>query len=417
MATAVLENTSTFGQNSVSSIPIPVPTGVTEGELLVSGLLIQNGSRLVNTVPSGWNFIDETKYGAGSEPKLRTYYKQASNSEPADYTWELDGTSHVAALMVRISGASIPHVDISEAAETSVITLDIPTVSTTNDNGLSLIFALGYDITQAIAPTATGYTNHDNAFGGVSRLSILSKSLPISGSTGTVTLDYNPEEQTYAYGQHLAINSTVIRDTEGCFEAGIKFQGTALKDFHTAAGRFEAGMQFTAAIGWHVAGRFEAGVQFNHTGSLKDYLLQGRFEAGVYFSGILRQSIWTLAGRFEVGIKFNEAYVGRGTGLTITGGSTDSEMVKFLESLREGDEFPVYLPFGGLEGKTGIARLLSRRYQDGQEFPDYEIEFIEQAHPKVINRLKEDTIVPTIPKRAGNLWRSVAELKRSQNKE
>src|SRR5512146_2086283 len=74
-------STSTNGAGSTSLV-LPLPAGTQAGDVLLTQVVINSTSSVI-TPPAGWNLILTTK--STSSVELATFYKAASDSEPAAY--------------------------------------------------------------------------------------------------------------------------------------------------------------------------------------------------------------------------------------------------------------------------------------------------------------------------------------------
>jgi PKD repeat protein len=109
---------------------IPTPSGTTAGDLLVSCLTLTGGA--VNGAPAGWSPIASAT--GATNPKVYGYYKVATASEPAGYTWTTTSVTGSAGI-ARYSGASgLDGPATSEASNTATTSAAVPGVTTTTAN-------------------------------------------------------------------------------------------------------------------------------------------------------------------------------------------------------------------------------------------------------------------------------------------
>lgn len=122
-----------------TAITIDKPAGTQAGDLLVAALMLDRGTRIEVTTPSGWALLrrsDASRYVG-----MATYYRIASASEPSSYSFPLDETSKWAASISRISGAdSEKPIDISGRATGKKGDVTAPSLTTRSDNTLVLAF-------------------------------------------------------------------------------------------------------------------------------------------------------------------------------------------------------------------------------------------------------------------------------------
>jgi len=148
--------------NTPGTLVINTPTHQ-EGDLLFLAITV-NGSAFVTGVPSGW--IEVGKTTAAAE-RLGLYYKLASSSEPASYTW----TVAVSAAALSFSVRNATNYQISTFSTTGTSTGTINSV-TTYSGGI-LIPLVGVDN----FGTLSSVTNGTYTFG----------SIVSSGSNGSTT--------------------------------------------------------------------------------------------------------------------------------------------------------------------------------------------------------------------------------------
>lgn len=421
-----------------SDITLDKPSGTTSGDLLVMSIAIQ-GADATATTPSGWTLLHNIDTGGASssgDERQYTFYKFAGASEPASYTVTLSAIKFAVGGIIRIVDAKNTAPADASGSDQTVSSINTSPVTTSADGGIYLIIAVQRDSTLNTS-SVSGYTQRgSNERVSNSTISFFTRDAPSSGSSGTETVNFSATVDDIAYSK-LAIEG--VKTVSGRFEAAIDMSSTLDTYYHAAQGRFEAvsdfnaeylhdhviSGQFDAAVAFDTAiyetisGRFEIASAFSGLLDKTYHNISGRFEAAIAASSGVAFDFRVLEGRFEAAINFDDSYAGRGTGLVWTfPSSVDSseesayELNKFLSQLRVGDEFPGYLPLAGVNGKTGTVRVVARRYNDSLETPDLDIQFIEYQDPEVINRLKEDSVIPFIPKSSGNLFRNIIELRK-----
>lgn len=92
--------------NASTSLVLPVPAGVQDGDLLIAFLTIalDNTSNDFST-PTGWTLLDDSVANPPGGSRSANFWKIAS-SEPANYTWNVAaGADDWAGVMVAYSGA------------------------------------------------------------------------------------------------------------------------------------------------------------------------------------------------------------------------------------------------------------------------------------------------------------------------
>lgn len=97
-----------------SSLAIPVPVGTQAGDILVAAV---NARSSISSIPSGWSVVDPaqtewfytgTAYVAGGFGQV--FYKVATGSEPASYTWGVSAATDISGIMLALQniGATQP---------------------------------------------------------------------------------------------------------------------------------------------------------------------------------------------------------------------------------------------------------------------------------------------------------------------
>ena len=180
------------------------PSGTVDGDLLVVGLMLDKGSDVSITPPSGWTLIRRTD--SGSNNGMATYYKVAGASEPADYDFGLSGGSSWAIGISRINGfdTSDP-VDVSQGDTGGSGDVDAPSVTTTVSNTLVLAF---YTNKKGATYTPDGGTSEQyddpNTSDGLPSNMLATFAKVTAGSTGVKTAQ--PSESDAWTGQKVAIS-------------------------------------------------------------------------------------------------------------------------------------------------------------------------------------------------------------------
>lgn len=125
------------GSGTTNTLTINKPTGTIANDVMVAAIVMRPLSATV-TPPTGWTEIHQS---AGNVPKLITYWKVASGSEPASYQWTIGNSPSnivggiVSVVGVRVSGP----VDVA-AGQSVAASLAFPTpnITTTVHNDLLL---------------------------------------------------------------------------------------------------------------------------------------------------------------------------------------------------------------------------------------------------------------------------------------
>jgi len=139
-------STSTSAANSFS---VNAPSGVTNGDLLVTVINFEKGSTEVINLLSGWTLLIRTNNTTNVGQAI--YYKVANN-EPASYTWTITQGSKTCIGVARISNASSSNI-LTNASTGSGTAVTAPTITTAVNNCLILAF-----YTNKSSGTYTGVT-------------------------------------------------------------------------------------------------------------------------------------------------------------------------------------------------------------------------------------------------------------------
>ena len=196
-------------------IVVPKPSGVVEGDLVVAHIaeyLLTTATSIPN-VPSGWTFIRSIISPGTLKVASYTYWKIAGGSEPADYTWSLDGDIKTGEIH-RFNGthATTP-INASAQASLNATALDSdpdsPSVTTTVANCLVISF-LAHNhaaLNQTHSPGASHVERSDfeagsTLFGGSN---MQERVFVAIGATGTVAHDCTETVATDAVMIRIAI--------------------------------------------------------------------------------------------------------------------------------------------------------------------------------------------------------------------
>lgn len=92
-------------------LTVPVPAGVQEGDEMVAYIARQVGSDF--TPPAGWDLVDgypvvAQQAGGGFQVNVWFYTRTATDTEPADYVWEVEGSAPCCGSIYASSDAGAP---------------------------------------------------------------------------------------------------------------------------------------------------------------------------------------------------------------------------------------------------------------------------------------------------------------------
>ena len=111
-----------------TTLTVPKPANVAQGDLLVSCLALNGGSITAAGVPAGWTRLAAVTTIAN--PKVYGYYKVATASEAASYSWTTTSTTGGGAI-ARYSGASGLDTAATSASGAAKSSGTVPAVTTT----------------------------------------------------------------------------------------------------------------------------------------------------------------------------------------------------------------------------------------------------------------------------------------------
>jgi hypothetical protein len=138
--------------------------------------------------------------------------------------------------------------------------------------------------------------------------------------------------------------------------------------------------------------------------------LSGRLVLGLSLDGTLKLE-HSLAGRLVLGLRLRDGYTGPGTGLVLSGVTKE----QLLATLREGDSFRTTLPWAGIQGRTGLARDLSRTI-DNQQRLTFVILFIPNTDPSIMQSQADSGRPRYVVPVRDNLARRVTDTEKTVNK-
>jgi len=158
---------------------IAKPTGTEEGDLLL--LFLSWYPPLTGSIEGG-GFTQWYEAEASAERRGRIYYRWATASEPAEYTFNLEGP-YICVSIHRFSNvyAAAPVDAHAEVGNLSGSSIDAPSVTTTGDDRLLVTFHTVFS-NQAIGAVA-GMTQRAS-FGNVVKGIVSTQELPVAGATG-----------------------------------------------------------------------------------------------------------------------------------------------------------------------------------------------------------------------------------------
>jgi hypothetical protein len=115
-----------------------------------------------------------------------------------------------------------------------------------------------------------------------------------------------------------------------------------------------------------------------------------------------------LSAAFTVDLAFQEIYTGPGSGLVIGGVTQDQNVV----TLKEGDTFRVTLPWAGVQGRSGTARVLSRTI-DGSGLLTFVLFFAPTVDPSIMQSQADSGRPRLVVVTAANLPRRMKDAEKT----
>src|ERR687891_1850085 len=204
-----------------TSLVINVPAGVQANDLLVAHIA-RTGNAAIST-PSGWTVAGGTTNG--NFIRQETYYRVASGSEPASYTWTWTGSQPAAGGMSAYYGVkgSSP-LDVVGTADTAnnTTTVTAPSLTTTVNDALVLAFFASNS--NSTYSTATGMTErHEVGTAGMS-IGTDDMSQATAGATGAKTSTASASGRVV--GHQVALDVDDVPPTVSQSDPGSPLAGT-----------------------------------------------------------------------------------------------------------------------------------------------------------------------------------------------
>jgi hypothetical protein len=145
--------TTTVNTTASTTVSVTKPAGTVAGNVLVSCLALNGGSVAGTGVPAGWTPLASVT--AQANPKVFGYYKVATASEPASYTWMLASSVAGGGGVARYSGASGVDGAATSASGASAASGTVPGVTTTTGNTM-LVGCMGVNSSSATLTSPAG---------------------------------------------------------------------------------------------------------------------------------------------------------------------------------------------------------------------------------------------------------------------
>jgi hypothetical protein len=188
-----LRSTKT-GTNGVgsTSLVLTTPAGTQLGDVLIAHVVVNSASTVI-TAPSGWSLILITK--SSSSVEEATFYKAASASEPASYTWTFGASQPATGAMTSFIGVNTTSpIDASSGKYNgSTATTTFTQITTTVPNDMLLAFA-GVSGNTTVTPPSGFVEDYDvnNTASGNGKTAEMSQSL--KATTGLTSVGTGKED-------------------------------------------------------------------------------------------------------------------------------------------------------------------------------------------------------------------------------
>lgn len=140
LSTVTFRSSSTATAKNVTSLSVPKPAGVVQGDVLIARIANRNHVEAVISPPAGWTVLRSDQ--SASAVKSWVLWKVATGAEPASYAFGFDVSAYVAGSIVAFSGADpVNPIDaVSGQKNGNSATLAAPAVTTTAADGVAVWF-------------------------------------------------------------------------------------------------------------------------------------------------------------------------------------------------------------------------------------------------------------------------------------
>lgn len=181
---------------NATSIVVPAPTGVEEGDLLIGCIAIRDDVKDTLTPPSGWSEIALNQ--EDGKVTLGVWWKNARASEPSSYTWTWAQSKQPIALVMRISNQYDGNPVTTFATDNGKSqTPGCPAASTTLDDSMAL--RIGGFHNDEVDPDAPGVAGHTPVYmdAGSDKVSLGTayKIVAFAGDAGDAEFELNKSEE------------------------------------------------------------------------------------------------------------------------------------------------------------------------------------------------------------------------------
>ncbi len=181
---------ASFGkQKGGTSITIPAPSGVQDGELLLAAIDVGSGSASIST-PSGWTLVTSAPNGSGFEQYV---FSKLANGEPSSYTWTFPSSFGASGVIVAYRGVDpgSPVAGFGGQANTRSKLITAPSLN--GSAGGVLVGFFGIATNASVSPAGGMLERAESTVSGKKKLTIETSDdhLASSGATGARTATAN----------------------------------------------------------------------------------------------------------------------------------------------------------------------------------------------------------------------------------
>jgi hypothetical protein len=177
--------TTAVNATAATSLRLARPDGVVAGDVLVSCVTLNGGTVSSSGAPAGWTSL--ASLTSLANPKVYGYYKVATGTEPADYSWTTSSTTG-GGVIARYSGAAGPDTPSSTASGGAASSGTVGQVTTTTANTM-LVGCMGLNSASATLSSPAGMTEVVET--GARRFELADGLQPTAGGSGTKTWTFS----------------------------------------------------------------------------------------------------------------------------------------------------------------------------------------------------------------------------------
>jgi hypothetical protein len=135
-----------------ATLTVTKPTGVVDGDYMITAIIVQSSVRTVNTIPSGWSW-DALGSDGPTDQKMLVYGKTAA-SEGASWNWVFDaavGNAQAVCIAYSSVAATPFNIDTGANLQASLTTVPTPSITPSVD-GCTIVGIYGIDINESKFP-------------------------------------------------------------------------------------------------------------------------------------------------------------------------------------------------------------------------------------------------------------------------